>query len=262
MDGHAPGGLRPRPMRRGWRRKCRRRRRPRRRRYPLCHRGAGAPSGCARSPGARPSTNRAPTDRPPRRWPYAPDDAGGPGAEELGQLLTRRLLQRALGPRGPARVAAQSRPGPAPVRRGARRSSPCAPWPRWPRRSPSPRGERLRGEIEEDLVGDPQREPGEGLLVRRPLQGQGRAQQVPAQVFERLPGVRGQGHVGVQGEALQAGAAQLGPVDHRGGAAQPARYSPGIVSRSQFAGRFTAKVARRVERDQQPLAVPIDSPSR
>ena len=56
----------------------------------------------------------------------------------------------------------------------------------------------------------------------QPLRGQRRAQQVPAQVLELLAGVRGQGDVGVEREALPAGAAEFGPVHHCGGGAQPA----------------------------------------
>ena len=46
------------------------------------------------------------------------------------------------------------------------------------------------------------------------VQGQGRAEQVPAQVFELLAGLSGQGDVGVPREPLQARAARFGGVHH------------------------------------------------
>jgi len=52
-----------------------------------------------------------------------------------------------------------------------------------------------------------------------------------AQVLEWLAGRRGQGDIGVQREPLATGAAELVPVHHRGGGAQPAHGLAGGAGR-------------------------------
>ena len=62
---------------------------------------------------------------------------------------------------------------------------------------------------------------------RQPLQGQGRAQEVGAEMLQGLAGVSGHGDVGMKGEPLQPRAPGLVFVHHRGRRAQTARRVAG-----------------------------------
>ena len=81
------------------------------------------------------------------------------------------------------------------------------------------------GQLVEELAGG-----GFGEAV----QGQGGPQEIAAQMLELLPGLSGEGHLGVEGEALQAGTPGLVRVKKGGGGAKPA---DGLAGRGPVAMR-------------------------